>query len=68
MFKRPPRLGFLSGGHRPEPNHYVLRIDPAPGTTLQLQSLRSGEPGIETVNLDLEFADDGEQAPPRTRS
>ncbi len=63
VFKRPPRLGFLSDGHRPEPNHYILRIDPAPGTTLQLQSLRSGEPGIETVNLDLEFGDDGEQAP-----
>ena len=63
MFKRPPRLGFLSGGHRPEPNHYVLRIDPNPGTTIQLQSLRAGEPGTETVNLDLEFGDDGETPP-----
>jgi glucose-6-phosphate 1-dehydrogenase len=63
VFKRPPRLGFLEGGHRPEPNHYVLRIDPNPGTTIQLQSLRAGEPGIETVNLDLEFEDDGEMAP-----
>ncbi len=63
VFKRPPRLGFLSGAHRPEPNHYVLRIDPNPGTTIQLQSMRAGEPGVETVNLDLEFADDGEQAP-----
>jgi glucose-6-phosphate 1-dehydrogenase len=63
VFKRPPRLGFLEGGHRPDPNHYVLRIDPRPGTTIQLQSLRAGEPGIETVNLDLEFEDDGEMAP-----
>ncbi len=30
VFKRPPRLGFLTGGHRPEPNHYILRIDPEP--------------------------------------
>jgi glucose-6-phosphate 1-dehydrogenase len=63
VFKRPPRLGFLTGGHRPEPNHYILRIDPDPGTSIQLQSLRSGQPGIETVNLDLEFADDGGVAP-----
>jgi glucose-6-phosphate 1-dehydrogenase len=63
VFKRPPRLGFLSGGHRPEPNHYVLRIDPNPGTTIQLQSLRAGEPGTETVNLDLEFDADGETPP-----
>jgi glucose-6-phosphate 1-dehydrogenase len=63
VFKRPPRLGFLSGGHRPEPNHYVLRIDPNPGTTIQLQSMRTGQPGVETVNLDLEFDDDGETTP-----
>ncbi len=63
VFKRPPRLGFLTGGHRPEPNHYILRIDPDPGTSIQLQSLRSGEPGIETVNLDLEFGDAGATPP-----
>jgi glucose-6-phosphate 1-dehydrogenase len=63
VFKRPPQLGFLAGGHRPEPNHYVLRIDPDPGTTIQLQSMRAGTPGVETVNLDLEFASDGKPAP-----
>jgi glucose-6-phosphate 1-dehydrogenase len=63
VFKRPPRLGFLTGGHRPEPNHYILRIDPNPGTSIQLQSLRAGQPGVETVNLDLEFSDDGGTPP-----
>jgi glucose-6-phosphate 1-dehydrogenase len=63
VFKRPPRLGFISGGQRPEPNHYVLRIDPNPGTTIQLQSLRAGEPGLETVNLDREFSDEGGTTP-----
>jgi glucose-6-phosphate 1-dehydrogenase len=63
VFRRPPRLSFISGGHRPDPNHYVLRIDPVPGTTIQLQSLRTGRPGVETVNLDLEFGEDGIEAP-----
>jgi glucose-6-phosphate 1-dehydrogenase len=63
VFKRPPRLGFLEGAHRPEPNHYVLRIDPDPGTTIQLQSMRAGEPGVETVNLDLEFTTEGKSTP-----
>ena len=56
VFKRPPELGFLSGTHRPAPNHFVVRIDPDPGTTIELQSLRAGEPGIHTVSLDLELA------------
>jgi glucose-6-phosphate 1-dehydrogenase len=63
IFKRPPRLGFLAGVDRPAPNHFVLRIDPHPGTTLQLQSLRAGEPGIHTVDLDLELAAQGIDAP-----
>ncbi|HEY3766972.1 MAG TPA: glucose-6-phosphate dehydrogenase [Gaiellales bacterium] len=63
VFKRPPKLGFMTDGHRPEPNHYILRIDPNPGTTIQLQSMRSGSPGVETVNLDVEFADDGDATP-----
>jgi glucose-6-phosphate 1-dehydrogenase len=63
VFKRPPRLGFLDGAHRPDPNHYVLRIDPDPGTTIQLQSMRAGRPGVETVNLDLEFAAEGKTTP-----
>ena len=57
VFKHPPRLGFFGGGHRPEPNHYILRIDPNPGTSIQLQSLRTGKPGVETVNLDVELGD-----------
>jgi glucose-6-phosphate 1-dehydrogenase len=63
IFKRPPKLGFLADGHRPAPNHFVLRIDPDPGTTIQLQSLRAGEPGLHTVDLDLEFDPDGMEVP-----
>ncbi len=63
VFKRPPKLGFLSGSHRPAPNQFVVRIDPNPGTTIELQSLRAGEPGIHTVSLDLELAADGMEAP-----
>jgi glucose-6-phosphate 1-dehydrogenase len=61
VFKRPPKLAFL--GQRPAPNHFVVRIDPNPGTTIELQSLRAGEPGIHTVSLDLELAADGKEAP-----
>ncbi|HEX5557438.1 MAG TPA: glucose-6-phosphate dehydrogenase [Gaiellales bacterium] len=63
VFKRPPKLGFLAGSHRPAPNHFVLRIDPNPGTTIELQSLRAGEPGIHTVSLDLELAVEGMETP-----
>ena len=63
VFKHPPRLGFFGGGHRPEPNHYILRIDPDPGTSIQLQSLRTGKPGVETVNLDVELGDPGAVTP-----
>jgi glucose-6-phosphate 1-dehydrogenase len=63
VFKRPPKLGFLSGSHRPAPNHFVVRIDPNPGTTIELQSLRAGEPGIHTVSLDLELAAEGKETP-----
>jgi glucose-6-phosphate 1-dehydrogenase len=63
VFKRPPKLGFLSGSHRPAPNHFVVRIDPNPGTTIELQSLRAGEPGIHTVSLDLELAAEGMETP-----
>jgi glucose-6-phosphate 1-dehydrogenase len=63
VFKRPPKLGFLSGSHRPAPNHFVVRIDPNPGTTIELQSLRAGEPGIHTVSLDLELAAEGRETP-----
>jgi glucose-6-phosphate 1-dehydrogenase len=62
VFKRPPRLAFL-GHQRPAPNHFVVRINPNPGTTIELQSLRAGEPGIHTVSLDLELAADGMEAP-----
>ncbi|MEP6640356.1 MAG: glucose-6-phosphate dehydrogenase, partial [Gaiellales bacterium] len=63
VFKHAPRLRFIGGGHRPEPNHYVLRIDPDPGTSIQLQSLRTGKPGVETVNLDVELGDLGAVTP-----
>jgi glucose-6-phosphate 1-dehydrogenase len=64
VFKHPPRIGFMKdGGHRPEPNHYILRIDPDPGTSIQLQSLRTGRPGVETVNLDVELGDPGAVTP-----
>jgi glucose-6-phosphate 1-dehydrogenase len=57
IFKHPPRLGFITGRHRPEPNHYILRIDPDPGTSIQLQSMRSGQPGVQTIHLDAELGD-----------
>jgi glucose-6-phosphate 1-dehydrogenase len=63
VFRRPPKLGFLAGGHRPAPNQFVVRIEPNPGTTIELQSLRAGEPGIHTVSLDLELDADGMEAP-----
>ena len=52
----------------PRAQPLLLRIDPTRARRIQLQSMRSGEPRLETVNLDVEFADDGGGADAPTRS
>jgi glucose-6-phosphate 1-dehydrogenase len=57
-----PALGFLTG-RQPGPNELVLRIDPHTGLRLILEAHRADAPGPQPIELDLEFARQGGEAP-----
>ncbi|HEX3693338.1 MAG TPA: glucose-6-phosphate dehydrogenase [Solirubrobacteraceae bacterium] len=64
VFKHPPRLGFMERGHRlPEPDQLVIKIDPATGTRLVLDAHRADRGGPQAITLDMEFAQEGGEAP-----
>jgi glucose-6-phosphate 1-dehydrogenase len=64
VFRDPPRLGFMEGSHRrPEPNQFVVKLDPATGTRVTLDAHRADLVGPEAVHLDVEFAQQGGEAP-----
>jgi glucose-6-phosphate 1-dehydrogenase len=57
VFRRPPRLGFLSPTSRqPEPNELVLRLDPRPGVRLLVDGQRSVGDEPAQMHLDLDYA------------
>jgi glucose-6-phosphate 1-dehydrogenase len=56
IFKRPPRLAFLSEPRHTDPNQLVLRIDPDPGVRLILLSKGPQGEALRDVHLDLPFA------------
>ncbi|MCW3018464.1 MAG: glucose-6-phosphate 1-dehydrogenase [Solirubrobacterales bacterium] len=64
VFREPPRLGFMESGHRhPEPNQFVVKLDPATGARVTLDAHRADVAGPEPVHLDVEFANQGGEAP-----
>ncbi len=64
VFRDPPRLGFMESRHRrPEPNQFVVRLDPSTGTRVVLDAHRADLAGPEPVSLDVEFAEQGGEAP-----
>jgi glucose-6-phosphate 1-dehydrogenase len=64
VFREPPRLGFMEHGHRrPEPNQFVVKLDPGTGTRVILDAHRADQAGPEAVHLDVEFAEQGGEAP-----
>jgi glucose-6-phosphate 1-dehydrogenase len=64
VFREPPRLGFMEHGkRRPEPNQFVVKLDPSTGTRVVLDAHRADEAGPEAVTLDVEFAQQGGEAP-----
>jgi glucose-6-phosphate 1-dehydrogenase len=64
VFHRPPRLGFMSSGHRPcEPDQLVVKLDPTTGTRLILDAHRADKGGPQAITLDMEFAEEGGEAP-----
>jgi len=64
VFREPPRLGFLESRRRhPEANQFVVKLDPATGARVTLDAHRADIAGPEPVHLDVEFADQGGEAP-----
>ncbi|HYB24292.1 MAG TPA: glucose-6-phosphate dehydrogenase [Solirubrobacteraceae bacterium] len=64
VFRDPPRLGFMEQKHRrPEPNQFVVKLDPSTGTRVVLDAHRADIAGPEPVRLDVEFAEQGGEAP-----
>ncbi len=60
VFKHPPRLHFLSGGHRrPQPSQLVVRIDPHSGVRIILDAVRADKEGPAEIELDMEFEREG---------
>jgi glucose-6-phosphate 1-dehydrogenase len=60
VFKHPPRLGFRSkGGRRPEPDQFVIKLDPTTGIRLEVDAQRGDKPEPEQIQLDMEFAQEG---------
>jgi glucose-6-phosphate 1-dehydrogenase len=64
VFRHPPRLGFMEvKRRRPEPNQFVLKLDPTTGTRLILDAHRADLEGPEAIHFDVEFAEQGGEAP-----
>ena len=60
LFRHPPRLHFVRTQRRtPEPNQIVFKIDPSTGIRILLAAQRSDKPGINEIDFDMEFAQEG---------
>ena len=60
VFRHPPRLGFVAGGHRrPEADQLVVRLDPNVGIQLTLDGLRADRSGPAPIELSADLIDEG---------
>jgi glucose-6-phosphate 1-dehydrogenase len=63
VFKHAPNLGFKLRVVPPEPNQIVVRLDPTTGIRLIVDAHRADVPGTAAISLDMEFAEEGGEAP-----
>lgn len=61
IFKPPPHLAFAQ--HTPDPDEFILRIDPYPGADLMVQAKQPGAQSTRTVDLSLIFSEELGDAP-----
>jgi glucose-6-phosphate 1-dehydrogenase len=60
VFRHPPRLGFVTDGHRrPEPDQLVVRLDPRVGIQLTLDGLRADRSGPAPIWLGADLVEEG---------
>ena len=64
VFRRPPRLGFMSTtGRPPADGQLVVKLDPTTGVRLEIDAHRADKGGPQLITLDMEFAEEGGEAP-----
>jgi glucose-6-phosphate 1-dehydrogenase len=64
VFRRPPRLGFISATHRaPADGQLVVKLDPTTGVRLEIDAHRADKGGAQAITLDMEFAQEGGEGP-----
>jgi glucose-6-phosphate 1-dehydrogenase len=64
IFKHPPQLPFIHGRNRKtQPSQLVFRIDPDTGVQMFLDAQRADTPGQTGIELEMEFAKEGVEAP-----
>ena len=64
VFRRPPRLGFMSSrGRPPAAGQLVVKLDPTTGVRLEIDAHRADKRGPQAITLDMEFAEEGGEGP-----
>jgi glucose-6-phosphate 1-dehydrogenase len=65
VFRRPPRLGFLSSSGRRPPiqSQLIVKLDPITGVRLIVDAHRADRSGPEEITLDMEFEQEGGEGP-----
>ncbi len=64
VFRRPPRLRFISApGRLPADGQLVVKLDPTTGVRLEIDAHRADKGGPQAITLDMEFADEGGEGP-----
>ncbi len=65
VFRRPPRLPFLSahGGRPPLQSQLVIKLDPMTGVRLIIDAHRADRGGPQEITLDMEFEQEGGDGP-----
>ena len=65
VFREPPpvHLGLSADDHHPARDEFVVKLDPSTGARLIVDAHRGDAAGPQPVTLDVEFADEGGEAP-----
>ena len=62
VFRHPPKLGFAAFGSL-APNQLVVKLDPTTGIRLLVEAKRADQKQSGTIELDVEFAEEGGEGP-----
>jgi glucose-6-phosphate 1-dehydrogenase len=65
VFRKPPRLGFISpmGQRDPIQSQLTVRLDPTTGVRLEVDAHRADKQGPQLIQLDMEFEQEGGEGP-----